>query len=454
MQYTHVMRIRVADFFFLSTLILPNLCIAAWENSLKLGAAYEHFYRESPVADISGAVGKGELALSWTKNQFRWSSRGVGESHAGSRDGGRRSFAETQEFFFEYAPPSFTAQLGINSVTWGVTDFHNPLDVVNARRYESFTSPVKRGAPMVRLEKGFGRWILEGLWIPNQLESKLPGETSRWFPRDSLPGRSIGALENQGTTYKGFLSAEPTEYSVDATKKWNDPLKNNYGFRLSGGFGEVDTQLIYFEGANISPQATVTVYEPPTNPISVSPEIIYVLGPRLLIKPQIAKYRTTGAAIAPTVGPFIFKVAFARSQALDKNIDLQDTHSWVSSAETTRNFWGLDWTWMIENLQVYDTHAATTSPFDTTSIFSINEALNQSWLIGTRVASGLSWTLSLGAQLSTTSKGGIGLFSFEKRLSERMQGYFNIEYIDGETGSSLHLLRSSSKATTGFNFSW
>lgn len=437
------------------TLLTSVNAFPAWENSFKLGIGGEHYLRESPVADTSGGVFTGDLSTTWTGGSYRFSLRGSGNYRNGVREESRRAGGDAQEFFLEYAPSSFTLQAGLNTVTWGVTDFYNPLDVVNSSRYDDFLSPSKRGAPMVRFEKGMGRWVLEGLWIPNQLETVLPSESSRWLPREGLPGRYIGGITTADNgTYVGFLSNDPVRYRYAPSVKWNDPLKNNFGFHLSGGFGVTDLQLVYHEGVNSAPQVRAGLVKVPDNAIVIGNPTVWVLGPELQLEPHFAKYRTVGASIAPTLGSFIFKGAYARSQAMDKNIDLQASHSWVSSLETTTNFWGIDWTFLLQNIQIYEERNASTAPFEVATVFSTNEILNQSYVVGMRLAKGLSWNLMAGAQLSTGSKGGVGQLSFEKRLTERMQAFLRTSYIDGATGSSLHQLRNASGASGGFNFSW
>jgi hypothetical protein len=433
------------------SLLFPKPSGAAWEHSAKLGLGYEHFTRLSPVADASGATASAELGLQWVKGNWRFSERGSGIYRPGVRDLARSSNGDFQEFFFEYIRSSWVFQLGLNSVNWGSTDFNNPLDVVNSRIIESVLSPIKRGAPMLRIEKTFNNWAVEALWIPNQVPTLLPSNSSRWLPRDSLPGRFVGSIDSPLGVVRGFLDEDPTQYKIKNPKFLNNPQKNNVGARLTGRLGETDLQLIYHEGLATTPSVNVST-EQIKNVQLVPP--LFAIGPTIDLEPEFAKYRTAGVATASTIGSWILKLAYAKSQSLTKEIPLQDLHAFATSIETSRSFWTLDWNFLLQNYQVYQRSLPSVSSLDTTTFFSMNEAMNQSWLLGIRASRGLSWSLLTGLQVSPFSKGGIGSFSFEKRLTETSKWFLNGELIDGQTGSSLHQLRSASRLHSGINLSW
>lgn len=433
-------------------MLLPLYSSASWEHSAKLGLGYEHFTRLSPVADTSGATASAELGLQWVKGNWRFSERGYGIARPGVRDSSRSANGDFQEFFFEYVRGSWIFQAGLNSVNWGTTDVNNPLDVVNSRIIESVVSPIKRGAPMLRIEKTFNSWAAEALWIPNQVPTILPSDTSRWLPRDSLPGRYVGSIDSPLGIVKGYLNEDPIQYRNKKPKFLNNPQKNNVGARLTGRMGETDLQLIYHEGMATSP--SINVMATGGDPVQIDPEVLYAFYPTIELQPEFAKYRTGGIATASTLGSWILKLAYAKSQAMTREIPLQDTYAYTSSIETSRSFWTLDWNFLLQNYQVYQRSLPSISAFETTSLFSMNEAINQSWLIGIRASSGLSWSLLSGVQVASFSKGAIGSLRFEKRLTETSQWFFNGELIDGETGSSLHQLRSASRLHSGINLSW
>lgn len=429
---------------------------ASWEYSKKLGLGYEHFHRLSPVADKSGGVVSAELGVQWVKGNWRLSERGYGIARSGVQDKSRIANGDFQELFVENVQRSWIFQVGLNSVNWGTTDFNNPLDVVNSRILESVVSPIKRGAPMIKIEKTFNSWAIEALWIPHQVPTLLPPESSRWLPRDSLPGRYVGSIDSDLGRIKGYLSLDPITYKVKSPTFLNNPQKNNAGARITGRLGETDVQLIYHEGMATTPSVNVSAID--YKAVDVDPQppnaIIYAIGPTILLFPEFAKYRTAGISTASSFGSWILKMAHAKSQAMTDQIALQDSWSYAASLENSRSFWSLDWNFLIQNYQIYQRSLPSTSALETASFFSINEAMNQSWLLGVRAASGLSWSLMAGAQLAPFSKGGVGRLSFEKRVSEMAHWYLTSEWIDGETGSSLHQLRSASRLQSGFNLSW
>jgi len=426
-------------------------CFGAWENSLKLGAGYEHFHRSSPVADGSGAAGNLELSSQWIYKSWRWSSKAQGIARSGVKDRSKSSIGEIQEFFIEHSNPVLTAQLGINTANWGVTDFNNPLDVVNSKNFDSFLSPLRRGAAMIKIDKALGRWSFEVLLIPKQVPSILPSETSRYLPRESLPGRFVGSIQSELGIVKGFISEDPTTYKQTAPTILDRADQNNVAARIQGGFQETDLQVVYHEGLMSTPQLDVEDYNV-GSPIQLNP-ILYAIGPDLLLKPVYSKYRTVGGGFSTAFGNWLIKGASARSQALFDSLRLRASQSFVSSIETSRSFWGLDCTLLLQNFQIYEESNTTSSLFDTSGFFSLTQALNQSWLVGIRLSQGLEWNIGVGLQLATQSKGGLGRISLEKRLSDHLQLTLASELIDGETGSTLHQLRAASKTFIGLTLS-
>ena len=142
-------------------------------------------------------------------------------------------------------------QIGFNTFTWGVTDGYNPVDVVSARRYEDPFNSTKLGAFSLLGRLDFGGVLFEGIYIPWQRASLLPGDNSRWLPRELG-----GPIQYQGLTTD--LPASPLFRFGDKIE-YDSALKNNLGLRVSSHFLGIDAAGYVFDGAATVPSVFYTL---------------------------------------------------------------------------------------------------------------------------------------------------------------------------------------------------
>jgi len=118
-----------------------------------------------------------------------------------------RFFWDAQEAYLQLQCLPWTIQAGFNVQSWGDTDVFNPLDVVNARRYYDPFRSEKLGAAGLLLKREWELFFAEAIYIPRQRETLLPGDNSRWLPRDVYKSRSFeGVPIGGGQTLSGVVN--------------------------------------------------------------------------------------------------------------------------------------------------------------------------------------------------------------------------------------------------------
>lgn len=227
-----------------------------------------------------------------------------------------REYYDLQEGYLQWQGLPWTVQLGYNVQTWGDTDVFNPLDVVNARRYYDPFRSEKMGAPTALIKHEREKFFLEALWIPVQRETKVPGENSRWLPRDVYKSRTI---EN------AFGSAvlrlpDTLTYRYQQHIEQDNALKHNFGARLKFRFEGFDWTLAGFDGAATAPAVnirslralTTVAYDASTLQINVDPNT------PITLRGIYYRSRMLGTSFVWVLGDFLVKGASAYTKVISK----------------------------------------------------------------------------------------------------------------------------------------
>lgn len=238
------------------------------------------------------------------------------------------------QLFVEEA--GITAQLGYNVQTWGDTDVFNPLDVVNARRYFDPFRSEKMGAATALLKFQAESFFIEGLYIPIQRETKVPGDESRWLPRDIYKSRTIE--DSFGTAILSL--PQNMTYRYQEHLALDNALKNNFGGRIKFRFPGLDWTLAGFEGASTAPAVNIrslrvlssVAYDATTLRLNVDPNT------PITLRALYYKTRMFGTSFAWVMGDFLVKGASAYTKVISKLSGSQlpkDAHENVLGLERT-----------------------------------------------------------------------------------------------------------------------
>ncbi len=276
----------------------------------------------SPAVDPRASdILNGELSGSVKGENFLLKLRPTGHWDPLNKTRGERSWWDVPEGYAQgkialSESVSATLRLGMDTFTWGVTDGFNPLDVVSARRYNDPLRPEKLGAPSSTLRLN---WIyenlsllLEGIYIPKQRESTLPGDNSRWLPREIG-----GEIFTDNILFRP--PASPTYYFREPIV-YDDALQNNYGLRLSSTFLGMDLAGYYFDGAATTPATSYRLTGTVTKiNLGGSPEFEINANPAIGLRPLYHRVRMIGGSLVFPLAELLFRFEGAVTNDRRKN---------------------------------------------------------------------------------------------------------------------------------------
>gem|GEM_PF-1332332 len=227
-----------------------------------------------------------------------------------------RYYQDLQEGYVQWQSLPWTVQAGYNIQSWGDTDVFNPLDVVNARRYYDPFRSEKMGAPTLLLKREWERFFLEALWIPMQRETVVPGDNSRWLPRELYKSRTID--NSFGPSVLSLPSNIQYRYQQHITQ--DNALKHNFGARLKFRFTGFDWTLAGFEGASVAPAVnirslralTTVAFDAQTLQINVDPNT------PITLRAIYYKTRMMGTSFVWVLGDYLVKGASAYTKVISK----------------------------------------------------------------------------------------------------------------------------------------
>jgi hypothetical protein len=226
---------------------------------------------------------------------------------------------------------SGTLQVGYNTFTWGVTDGYNPVDVVSARRYNDPLNSEKLGAFSALGRLDFGPLLLEGIYVPWQRQSTLPGGQSRWLPREIA-----GPIDQSGVLYSPPVSPQ---YYYTVPQSLDNALYNNYGARLSAHVVGIDAAAYYFDGAASVPgvglilEGSVAAINPNTNSVTAINSY-----PQIGLQPINYRVTVTGGSVVVPVSELILRAELADTKGRQQNYSTLVAHDTEFVGEVEHTF--------------------------------------------------------------------------------------------------------------------
>ncbi|KYG61333.1 hypothetical protein AZI85_09690 [Bdellovibrio bacteriovorus] len=289
-------------------------------------------------------------------------------------------FFDPTETYLRYQGESFSLQAGYNVFTWGVTDGYNPLDVINSKQYFDPLHSRKLGAPSVVFSQTLDIWDYELIYIPENRGATLPGEQSRWLPREVfVPQTPDNDLV--------LLLPESLHYNYGSKEDLDDARKNNYALRIQRHGSVFDVGLTYFEGVAsfplIQPVVTGTV-------VAVSPKTIVQVDPDVTLNVKNYRIRQGGLSMTASSWETLFKLASSYTSSLTEDPYLQKwTFENVLAIEKTFNLGesGL----LIAVLQ----KSFIQTEKENDSNLSMTEIFRDAWMLGGRMSWKEVWNFSL-----------------------------------------------------------
>jgi hypothetical protein len=227
-----------------------------------------------------------------------------------------RFYADAPEAYFQVSSLPWTFQAGLNVFTWGDTDVFNPLDVVNPRRYFDPLRSEKVGTPAVVVKREFENFFVEGVYIPVQRRTFLPGEKSRWLPRDVYRLRSLGTSE--GAVRLNL--PKDIAYRYVESDETQDALKNNFGVRFKFRLPGFDWTIAGFQGAALTPEVGPKEISVKLGGISVVNGVkTFDVDPDVALQATYYPVRMTGTSFTWDTAGFLVKGALAYTHVLNRS---------------------------------------------------------------------------------------------------------------------------------------
>jgi hypothetical protein len=285
-----------------------------------------------------------------------------------------RYWFEVPEGDVQYKNDGWIFQLGVNTFSWGVTDGYNPLDVVSARRYQDPLKQDKLSAPSLSVKKDVGKFTFEGIYIPLQRKSILPGVQSRWLPRQVLTTTSIG----DGTESAQLNLPSQLQYHYNPDQERDQALENNVGFRvqMNGILDGLDASIAGFEGAADAP--AIDIYASGTA-VQLNPRVILQADPQVGLTPVYYRQRVYGGTLVYAAGSTIFRAETAITRLVSKGQDLNgNSEEFILAAEHPYVIFGKDLT------MIYQGTIARHSVPLTNSATALNRIFDRALLLGAR----------------------------------------------------------------------
>ncbi len=327
--------------------------------------------------------------------------------------------------------------LGFNTYSWGVTDGYNPLDVINPR---DFTDPLhakKMGSFGAHYSRSLTSSLqMEALYIPVQTASRLPGEHSRWLPRQVYlpPGDDMQ-----------ILLPDRVHYSIHKNRDLN-ALHNNFGARLLFTEGSREWGLIFFDGMSSTPiiRADITT----GTPISLFPVVVLAVDPNIALTPVYYRVQTTGGSLVWSFDSFILRLQSAYTKVRSE-AEEQDLPAW-----SQENVWGFE-----KNMDIYGINVTTLLQGtynlrnkEAGSSSGLTELLDRAVMLGLRVSPSLSWESYFFAGLDTRGQGSLMGFSLGHTLTESIKLELRGDFLQGPDSSWIGSYRNNDQIFLNFSY--
>lgn len=369
-------------------------------------------------------------------------------------DRNERYYWDIQEGYLQLQFLPWTFQIGQNVQTWGDTDVFNPIDVVNARRYYDPFLSEKLGSPTVLIKREWETVIAEALYIPWQPETLLPGEQSRWLPRDIYHSRAFdGQSDGLGHTFSGTVNV-PANLSYHFGRKavLSAATRDNFGARLKFRLPGFDWTLAGFQGAAVSPAVNIT--DLPGASITLNPgssKADITLGPNVYLQALYYKTRMLGTSFVLVAGDFLVKGASAQNHVVSK---LDGVIANRLPKDDWSNALGLERTFTVGagslTALLQGTYVKRDENLDSGSV-SLARMFDQAAMVGLRWAPNEKWTVLASALYDIKYKGNLQHAEAAYKFADGFTGKLSGDLLDGETQTPLGTYRRNDRVMLSLN---
>ncbi len=429
---------------------------AEWKSSANVDVTAEGLYWASgilrPDKNRARALGTVKVPMGLRNGRtLRFRLLPIFQSDHLSPSKNERYFWDIQEGYMQLQFLPWTIQLGQNVQTWGDTDVFNPLDVVNARRYFDPFRSEKLGAPTLLVKREWESFFFEAIYIPRQRETLLPGEESRWLPRDVYRSRRFEGVDiGGGQTLSGNINLpSDMRYHYNKPSVLSAVLNDNFGARMKFRFSGFDWTIAGFQGAATTP--SVNLDNPTTFSIYVRPGATSVdlnVQPDIFLKALYYKTRMVGTSFVWVLGDFLVKGASAHTAILSNAEDgLLPKETWENALGLERTF-GLGSGSLTALAQ--GTYVKRPEKLDTNSV-SLTRMFDRAAMAGLRWAPNERLTVLASVLYDIHYKGHLEHAEIGYKLKDGLLGKLGADMLDGKAETPLGTYRRNDRVFISLN---
>ncbi|HWU44211.1 MAG TPA: hypothetical protein VN132_12255 [Bdellovibrio sp.] len=344
-------------------------------------------------------------------------------------------FFDPTEAYVKYQKNVLNIQAGFNSFTWGVTDGYNPVDIVNTKQLFDPLNGKKIGALSLSISESLPWFDYDLIYIPWSRGAILPGENSRWLPRQvfvpQTPDNDIVLL------LPNTLHYHYRDHSV-----LDNAQANNVALRLQKSVSIFDFALSGYDGIAQAP-----IIEPfvDGNLIEIFPKKVYQMNEDVTLDTKDYRLSELGFSLVSHQWDFLFKYESSYNKPHGNYINLPGW-SW-------ENVLGLEKTWnipdgtMITVLQYSFLHTEKVND----SNISVMEIFRRAWMFGARLTWREVWMASLFALYDQVHSSHTEQLQIGRRFFDVWTANLSANYISGSIQNPLGLYEKND--SYGFNLS-
>ncbi len=343
-----------------------------------------------------------------------------------------KNWGDISELALKYRHGDVIYEVGIDTLSWGVTDGFNPLDVTNAKNYFDPIHPRKLGQPLLGLNYQTSWFEAEASYSPQGRSPQLPGSQSRWLPREVFVSPSA-------TGDTKLLLPSGFNYQYDRRSELNSATKNIGSLRMMAHLEQLDIGLYTFEGPAPMPQIIPNVTG---TAVQVNPYYIIQVNSDVVLQTQDYRQRMEALSLVKSFSTWQLKLASAWTQPLGDG-RLRDDEKNESVLATEKTFQFTEDSSLIWLLQYAETHHSS----GVRSVASFSQFFDQNLMTGGqfRWRDTQSVTVFIAGDVRTAAR--LTDLDYQWHWNDHLVLGAKASLIEGKEDSSLGMFRKNSFAS-------
>lgn len=347
-------------------------------------------------------------------------------------------YFDPTEAYIKFQKNTAAVQVGFNLVTWGVTDGYNPVDVVNTKQVFDPLKTKKMGALSILISESMPWFDYDLIYIPRAHAAILPGEKSRWLPREvfvpQVPDNNIV-----------LLLPDDLRYHYGDRDVLNSAMDNNFALRVQKTISIFDIAISGYDGTSqfpvIEPVVTGTI-------VQVSPKTVIQVNPDVTLNAKDYRIRQGGFSLVSHQWDFLFKYETSYSQSQGDYINLP---GWIHE-----NVVGLEKTFNISdgNFIGILQYSFLNTEKNNDSNISITEIFRRAWMIGGRISWREVWSGSVIGLYDSVHGSHFEQVNISRRLFDVWTLSAEADFISGTSENPLGLYNKNDSVTLSLSRSF